>query len=136
MKTIASSLIPDGRRREFLDRWGEDLWKEAYAYLPQLTVADHVKKAMLRIKERIPHVRFAGESHDAFLAKIPEAELDAQLKIFREEMECPIDFRHCTMFRGILVIPCEAEIGKNYKDYDKDNPEGLRKYKFPETVAV
>lgn len=127
---------PYGRRREFLDRWGEDLWKEAYSHLPQSTVADHVKKAMLRIKERIPTVRFTGESHDAFLAKVPEKELNYQLAIFKEEMERPIDFTHCTMSRGIIVIPCEAEVGRNYKDYDESNPDGLRKYTFQTTQTI
>jgi len=39
--------------------------------------------------------------------------------ILREEMQKPIDFSACSLSRGELVIPCDVEIGYNYKDLKK-----------------
>jgi hypothetical protein len=40
-------------------------------------------------------------------------------EILREEMEKPIDFSKCSLPRGLLKIPCDVEIGSNYKDLKK-----------------
>lgn len=108
---------PFGRQRTFNDWWGEDLWKEAYAQLPQSTVADQIKKAALRIRKRIPGIRIIVEAHDALVFMIPHAFVESYARIIKEELEVPIDFSRCTLSRGELVIPCEAKIGKdNYKE--------------------
>jgi DNA polymerase-1 len=110
---------PFGRRRQFFDRLDENMYREGYAQIPQSTVRDQVCKAMVAIKKRIPEVRFCGESHDAFLTQTPEDKLDLHIPIFQEEMETPIDFKNCTLSRGILVIPSDVKIGLNYKDLAK-----------------
>jgi uracil-DNA glycosylase len=107
---------PFGRMREFNDWWGEDLWKEAYAQLPQSTVADQVAKAALRIRRRIPGVRIIVEAHDALVFMTPNAMVEKHARIIKEELEVPIDFSRCTLPRGELVIPCEAKYGINYKE--------------------
>lgn len=107
---------PFGRMRVFNDYWGEDLWKEAYAQLPQSTVADQVKKAALRIRKRIPGVRIVVEAHDALVFMTPNQEVERHARIIKEELEVPIDFSRCTLSRGELVIPCEAKYGENYKE--------------------
>jgi len=38
-----------GRKCRFLDRWGDDLFKTAYSYLPQSTVGEIVNRAMVEI---------------------------------------------------------------------------------------
>lgn len=110
---------PFGRRRQFFDRWGDDLFKEAYAFIPQSTVGDHLKMAGLRIKNRKRSIMFVLESHDSFLAIVKEAEIEETARIFKEEFEKEIDFSGCSIKRGKLVIPCEMKIGKNYKDLEK-----------------
>lgn len=107
---------PFGRMRQFNDYWGEDLWKEAYAQLPQSTVADQVKKAALRIRARVPGIRIIIEAHDALVFMTPNHLVEAHARVIREELEVPIDFSRCTLPRGELVIPCEAKYGDNYKD--------------------
>ena len=107
---------PFGRIRIFNDWWGEELWREAYAQIPQSTVSDHVKKAALRIRARIPGVRIVVEAHDALVFMTPNAMVERHARIIREEFETPIDFSRCTLSRGELVIPCEAKIGENYKE--------------------
>jgi len=107
---------PFGRQRTFNDWWGEDLWKEAYAQLPQSTVADHIKKAALRIRARVSGIRIVVEAHDALVFMIPFAFVEAYARIIKEELERPIDFSRCTLSRGELIIPCEAKYGQNYKE--------------------
>ena len=112
---------PFGRVRVFNGWWGDELWREAYAQIPQSTVADHTKRCALRIKERIPGIRMVIEAHDALVSLVPVNETNQYARVFKEEFETPIDFSRCTLSRGILTIPCEAKVGDNYKelkDYD------------------
>jgi DNA polymerase I-like protein with 3'-5' exonuclease and polymerase domains len=62
---------PFGRVRQFLNKWGDDLFKEAYAQIPQSTVSDQVKFAMIRIERRAPWLEILEESHDSFLSQCP-----------------------------------------------------------------
>ena len=98
---------PFGRQRQFLNKWGPELWKEAYAQIPQSTVSDHLKFSMLRIEARAPWMEILQESHDSFLAQIKPDRLDEAKVIIREELESPIDFSKCSLPRGKLVIPCD-----------------------------
>jgi DNA polymerase-1 len=114
----ASILVtPHGRRRMFFDRWGEDLFKEAYAFIPQATVSDHLKFAAMRIEKRAPWIEILGEFHDSFLAQIPETKIQEAYSIIKEELEIPINFSNCSISRGDLVIPCEMKVG--YKNWEK-----------------
>lgn len=62
-----------GRKYIFRDAWGDDLFKEAYAYIPQSTIADLVLRAMIALY-RDPQVSAKSElltqTHDSFLAQI------------------------------------------------------------------
>jgi len=112
-------ITPFGRYRQFFGRWDDDLFKEAYAQIPQSTVADHLKRVMLRVKARLPWLQIIVESHDAFTAQIPVNKVEEVRKVIKEEMEVPIDFSSCTLSRGNLTIPCEIFTGMNYKDLEK-----------------
>jgi len=120
-------VSPFGRYRKFFDRWGEDLFREAYSHIPQSTVPDHLRQAGLRALERfredkvLPYfiggkTPYAIEAHDAFLGLVPNEYVHRYVQILNEEMCRPIDFRNCTLSRGLLVIPAEAKVGKNYKE--------------------
>lgn len=112
-------INPYGRRRQFFERWGDGLFKEAYAHIPQSTVADHMKQAMLRIKDRIPDIRYCMEAHDSFTSIVPWRDLEAHCKIYKEELERVIDFKYCTLPRGTLIIPAEFKVGtRNLKDLE------------------
>jgi|SRR5215831_3723550 len=104
---------PNGRERLFLNRWGDDLFKEAYAQIPQSTVSDQNKKAARACERRIPSLQILSESHDSFLGQLPIGDLNAAIPIINEEMESPIDFKDCSLSRGTLIIPCEIKIGEN-----------------------
>jgi uracil-DNA glycosylase family 4 len=110
---------PFGRKRIFGGRWGDQLFKEAYAFIPQSTVGDVVKRAMLYIRHTIPEIRIVMEKHDALGFLIPKAELDSYAKVIKAGLEMATDFSSCSISRGTLVIPCEFEVGdKNLKDLE------------------
>ena len=117
-------VTPHGRRRQFLNRWGRDLFKEAYANIPQGTVSDHLKFAAQRIEQRAPWFLIVQEAHDSILGLCPLdvgglrpfKYVDKLARIVKEECEQEIDFTHCTLSRGSLVIPCDIGVGdKSWK---------------------
>jgi len=110
-------ISPHGRRRQFYERWGDELFKEAYSQLPQCTVSDHLKFALLRIHTKAPWIHILQESHDSSLMMVPEVKIDESCKIIREELSVPIDFAECSLPRGKLVIPCEIKIGRKNWQY-------------------
>lgn len=119
-----------GGLRTFYERWGDELFRQAYSYIPQRAITDNTKSAALRIKQRIPRIKIIMESHDALLFCIRKSDVAEQGKIIKEEMERPIDFSRCSLRRRSLSIPCELEIGENYQDFKKfkfDFSEALKK---------
>ena len=131
----ATLVNPYGRRRQFYDRWGRELFKEAYAQLPQSTVPDHLRRAGIRARRRITEAgidaRFVVEAHDALVAIVREGDVDDYLHILVREIQQPISFERCTIKRGEVIIPTETKVGRNYREFDKKtgaNPLGLRDY--------
>lgn len=108
--------VPNGGRRTFYERFGDELFRQAFSYIPQRAVSDNTKMAGLRIKERIPGIKIVMEAHDALLFSVPDSKIKEYCLIIKEEMERPIDFTTCSLKRRHLSIPCEIEIGKNYRD--------------------
>lgn len=112
---------PNGRQRLFLNQWGEELFREAYAQIPQSTVSDQNKKAAQEFEKRCPRAMILAESHDSFLTQVPLAlgeqfpmkYIDHAIEIMREEMEQPIDFSGCSLPRGCLTIPCEIKFSES-----------------------
>lgn len=110
---------PVGGTRIFFERWGDELFREAFAYLPQRTVSENTKAAALRVRNRAPWIRILIESHDSLLCSVPIPRVNEAAIILRTEMERPIDFSQCSLRRGILVIPSDIETGYNYKELSK-----------------
>lgn len=108
-----------GGIRTFYERWGDELFRTAFSYIPQRTVSDNTKCAALRIKRRIPSIKIILEAHDALLFSIPEKLATEYAVVIRAEMERPIRFDTCTFPRRDLVIPCDIELGYNYMELKK-----------------
>ncbi len=108
-----------GGKRTFYERWGEELNRQAFSYIPQRAISDNTKGAGIRIKERIPTIKIVMESHDALLFTIPISKLKEWCGIIKQEFERPIDFTCCSLPRRELVVPCEIETGFNYRDFKK-----------------
>lgn len=115
-------INPYGRIRTFYERLEKKTYGEGYATIPQSTVADHVKNAILKTRAVMPDFKkmLLGEAHDALLMQFPKGEAKDRAKIVKDFLETPIDFSLCTLKRGMLKIPADVEIGeKNYKEMEK-----------------
>lgn len=119
---------PIGGKRTFFERFGEELFRQGFSYLPQRAVSDNTKAAAIRIRQRIPGIKIVMESHDALLFSIPKSRVIGNSIVIKQEMERPIDFSHCSISRRELIIPCEIETGINYRD--------LRKFKDIPIIAL
>lgn len=132
---------PFGGKRMFFERWGDELNRQAFSYLPQRAVSDNTKAAGLRILERIPRIKIVMESHDALLFSIPKSKVPLWTPIIKQEFERPIDFSKCSISRRSLVIPCEIETGSNYKELSKFrdfvpiSSDLLQQKRLPRTVT-
>jgi len=116
-----------GGTRIFYERWGDDLFRQAFSYIPQRTVTDNTKAAGLRTKKLFPEARMVVEAHDAILWMVRLEHLDEFIAIAKKEMERPLNFTTCSLPRRYLKIPCDVEVGDNYKD--------LKKFKFTKSEA-
>jgi DNA polymerase-1 len=108
-----------GGVRIFYERWGDDLFREALAYLPQRAVTDNTKAAGLRIKKQFKEAKIILEAHDALLFSVRIGDVDEFIPLAKKEMERPINFLQCSLPRKYLKIPCDVEIGENYCDFKK-----------------
>lgn len=116
VESTRTLVSPLGRRRQFFGDFSQDLWREAYAFIPQSTVGDIVKLAMCELDD----VRICMEAHDGLLAKVRHDELKQVYERMTQLMSAPIDFSGCSIPRNFkLTIPAEAKVGDNLKDmYD------------------
>ena len=64
---------PFGRRYRFLMEWGEDLFKAAYSFVPQSTVADLVNTGIIRTYKdpECKPVELLAQVHDSVLFQVP-----------------------------------------------------------------
>jgi hypothetical protein len=108
-----------GGRRTFYERYDDELFRQAFSYLPQRAVSDNTKAAGMRIKQQFRSCKIVLESHDALLFMIRENELDDFVPIVKNEFERPIRFETCSIARSDLIIPCEIEWGTNYLELKK-----------------
>lgn len=110
---------PLGGIRTFFERWNDELFRQAFSYIPQRTVSENTKGAALRIRKRAEWIRILSESHDALLLSVPIERKQEAAVIVREEFTRPIDFSTCSLPRGKLIIPCDVEEGHDFFKFTK-----------------
>lgn len=122
-----------GASRYFYAEWGRDLFKEAYAFIPQQSVSDKTKSVLLKVKKNRPDVFIMAEAHDAGLFMVRDIgntvyDFVTEARAYFAE---PIDFSRCSIPRRPLVIPTDCEFGFDYCDLQK-----FSKYKPNETMRL
>lgn len=111
---------PYGRRRDFfVNPYNDNYLREAYAYLPQSTVAEKTKISMVNTQKRMGNIdaHFLSESHDSAFGEVKRGQGHELMAILKEEMEAPIDMRKCCLPKDIdAVIQFECALGENWKE--------------------
>lgn len=98
---------PFGRRRYFWAHWGEGLFKEAYAYVPQSTVADQVNQALIGLSNQGYEILL--QAHDSILLQVRTEMVDQAVREVLGWLQRPI------LIGGKpVVIPAQAKVGENW----------------------
>jgi DNA polymerase I len=113
-------FTPHGRRRIFYDRWptwkeesikGGDLFKTAYANVPQGAACDHINLGAVRIWHRLPDcVDILIQCHDELVLNYPVSLRNQVRKIVEEELAHPI-----YIHGREVIIPVDISTGQNWK---------------------
>lgn len=108
-----------GASRYFYEDWGRDLFKEAYAFIPQQTVSDHTKFIALKIRKARRDIRIVVEAHDSLTMLVRDREADNFILELKELTKEPIRFDQCSFKREDIMIPWDYELGYDYKNLEK-----------------
>lgn len=127
-----------GWKRLFLDRWGDQLFKEAYSFIPQSSVARQLNQ--FGIIEPYYGLRgpfeYVNQVHDSIWFQIPISagwEEHARIVLaLKHSLETPMKWRY-TQFK----IPADVECGaQNWGKFSDHNLGGLRKVKINADTTV
>jgi len=64
------------RKRVFMDAWGPELFDAAYSFIPQSTVFDITRTAMVKIYQEIPGMDLLAQVHDSVLTQYDDSDLE------------------------------------------------------------
>jgi DNA polymerase I-like protein with 3'-5' exonuclease and polymerase domains len=103
-----------GRKRIFMDRWGYDMFKEAYSFIPQSTVAELMNQSGVRFvyerQDLFPEVELLNTVHDSLIYQVPLkvgprriAEIILQVK---ENLEKPLRYQDQE-----FSVPVDTKVG-------------------------
>jgi DNA polymerase I len=109
-RTLTTSF---GRRRQFLGRWNDELFRQAYAYIPQSTAGDYLNIALLRLYFRLmeefgPEAFMVLQVHDEIVVECPTSTVDRIVKLLHECLEYEIFVNN-----DVLTIPADVSIRHN-----------------------
>jgi len=127
-KIVQAQLMKDrtltnlfGRKYRFTDRWGDSLFKDAYAFIPQSTVADIINRRGINFiyyhtDLLLEPVEILAQVHDSIVFQIPKSvpfnETALILRLIVDSLETPLEW----MGRE-FVIPAEVSVHtENFKD--------------------
>ena len=110
LRKTRTLTTPFGRKRTFFGR-GEQLYREAYAYIPQSTVADYLNLALIRLKERYPEAEVMLQVHDSIVIQCLESKVQEWIRRLLDAFSISL------LVNGReMVIPVEFKVGKSWGD--------------------
>lgn len=102
-KNQRTLITPYGRKRRFFNYWGEELFKEATAFIPQSTVADHalglvqdelgIEGGLYSIwkeTKKYQDIKIVQTAHDSVVLECPENLTNEWAEIVKSKMARPV----------------------------------------------
>lgn len=125
-----------GRRRKFMNRWGDDLFQTAFAFPAQSGIADIINRRGLNFITRTPalrEVRITNQVHDSLKLEIPLhlpwSHHARCLNLILDSLEQPLSWQSRT-----FSIPCDTELHRH--TYDKKTSIKLRRERNETKLAI
>jgi len=123
-----------GRQRRFMDRWGDQLFKDAYAHIPQSTTADKMDEEGLNYiyynQDLFRPIQLLNIIHDSEGFQIPistpwhrQAEM---LQLIKESLETPLRWGSLE-----FVVPADLTMGLTL---NKDDGTEIKHNKWPNST--
>lgn len=112
-------INPFGRRRVFMERWGDDMFKDAYAFIPQSTVAYIINERGIQFfwkdQTSFRPVHLLNQVHDSIVYQIPVSEgweyAAGVVYALHKSLNQPIIWHD-----RIFQIPVDTEMGISLSD--------------------
>jgi len=98
-----------GRRRLFLDRMDEDLFRKAFAQRPQSSIVSVTNQGVRKLVKQGYHV--VAQVHDSIVNEVPEEDALQSLVALHSAMTTPVE-----TWGGTITIPVELKIGYSWGD--------------------
>jgi len=98
-----------GRRRYFMGRLGDTLYKAAYAFGPQNTVGEMLEEAIQDLDDKLEWWQNLLNVHDEVVGQINPWDLGRTIPAVRQYMERPLRIKGRT-----LTIPCDFAVGPSW----------------------
>jgi len=77
IKQTRQLITPLGRKRYFRDRLGDDLFRKAYAHIPQSTIAEYNHLGMVKLEYLLPSgSEIVQEGYDALVIEVKDDHID------------------------------------------------------------
>jgi len=117
---------PFGRECQFLDSWGDELFKQAYSYIPSATVGEITNIGIIKCgadrEVQESGAQFLLQVHDSILWQIPTANIEAIAPKIMKLLEVPFEINHTR-----VIIPIEGAWGKSWYKGDMQSLGKSRK---------
>ena len=100
-----------GRKRYFMGRMGDSLFRAAYAFSPQNTVGELTQVGTREVWKTIPEVECLANVHDELVMQLKPEHLQLVIPKVRECFRIPLMINNRE-----LIIPCEFKSGPSWGD--------------------
>lgn len=129
-RTLANCF---GRKYRFMGAMDRDLYKSAYAFIPQSTVVDSLNQGMVKIygddwltSSAYCNIDILAQVHDSILMQVPIPVM--RDPAFLDVMEAVYNYVSPELeYNGRkFKIATDSKVGFNWGGYGKGNPDGMR----------
>lgn len=104
-----------GRKHRFLDRWGDELFRSAYSYIPQSTVGDLLNQALKKLYDSLItldyEITILFQLHDAVYIMVEENNVDKAIAHLRKMMLIPLQHGYNTFY-----IDVDFKVGDSWAE--------------------
>ncbi len=105
-----------GRKRLFFERFGNSLWQEGYAFIPQSTLVDDVNRGLIELFFMgEPVIQILHQGHDSVLCQVMPENLAFAKALMKVTLE-----KSFVCGGELLTIPVEIKTGANWGEMKGD----------------